>query len=127
MTIHLSENWHYSYQRKHGEKKRTLYESLSGKQLIQLIEQNQPMLDTMLKYRLNNYQRKSSVLESKELANQLNLLRNDRIKDTPILLKQMVRLETQIQQTMQSLDSLKDKISEYNQVAKHLVAYQNYS
>src|SRR5699024_4397810 len=126
VSVQLSENWHYSYQRKDRKQKRSPYEAISGKQLVQLIEKNQPMLDTLLSHRIQTYQRKNSVAEAKELAYHLNLLRSNRIKDVPMLLQQMISLERQIQQTKQSLESLKTKISEYNQVAKHLVAYQKY-
>lgn len=127
VTVELSNNWHYSYQHSNFTKKKVPYKVITGKQLVELIEKNQPMLDTELKYRLNLHQRKFAVAEAKELATQLNLLRNDRIKDVPELLQQIVSLEKQIQHTHYSLELLKEKISEYNQVAKYLLAYQSYS
>lgn len=127
ITVELSNNWHYSYQHSSFTKKKAPYKVITGKQLVELIEKNQPMLDIELKYRLNLHQRKFAVAEAKELATQLNLLRNDRIKDVPELLQQIVSLEKQIQHTHYSLELLKEKISEYNQVAKYLLAYQNYS
>lgn len=129
--VELSENWNYYYQKTASEekmrsKRKNPYEGIKGKKLMQIIEGARPMLDAHLKYKLDLHDRKLSLQETKQLEQQLSLLRRNRVKDIPDLLKRIDDLHTQKEITHEKISALEKKIAEYNTVAKYLLAYHNH-
>lgn len=128
VSIELSNNWNYYYQKEqsNNSKKKIPYEPIKGKDLIKVIEDQSPMLDDHLKYKLNNLDRRLSIKHTKELAENLSLLRKNKVKDIPGLMKTIDELMSQVDSTRVSIKSLEEKIGEYNTVAKFLITYQKY-
>lgn len=127
VRVLLSDNWTYYFQPKQDEgKKKRSYQPMKGARLSQLLEDSLPTLDVAIANKLQFALRQSSVAEAKRMADQLALLRHSKIHNVAELSGHIDELINQLKETKEDVVRVENKVAEYNQVAKYLVAYHNY-
>lgn len=117
VEVAIWKDWSYSFT---GDDDRQKY--VAGKDLISVLNKRQNSLDNSLGGRIKAMQRRNLLAETKELANVLNRLHREDIKQIDDFETKINKLLNRAEQLKKQIGVLEEKNSQYKLAVKYLMA-----